>query len=166
MGSTLGVRRFRSGDTDAVWSVHERALRASPLTFVEDAAADADLRDVQSAYLDAGGEFLVGECETSAPEPTESTLVGIGGYLPVDERTIQIRRMRVHPDHQRRGFATELLAELEARATAEGFAVAVLETIETLRAARAFYDEAGYQVIETWEDPATGLERYRYRKRL
>jgi ribosomal protein S18 acetylase RimI-like enzyme len=173
MGCSFDVRRYRSADADDVWDVHEAAFRASPLPFDEAAAVDEDLFAIDEHYLDRGGEFLVGELgadDDSADDGGGSQIgrgiVAVGGFLPVDEGTIEIKRMRVHPEFQRRGYAGAVLDELEARARAAGFETAELETIELLRAARAFYESTGYEVIESWEDDATGVERYRYRKRL
>lgn len=170
MAPALALRRYRPADADAVWAVHEAALRASPLAFVEEAAVDDDVTDVEGHYLDAGGEFLVGEVDEPAGVGGESGggagVVAIGGYLPLDDRTVEIRRMRVHPDHQRRGYANGLLAELEDRARAAGYEVAELETIEPLAAARALYEGAGYEPVAETVRPETGDARYTYRKRL
>jgi len=91
--------------------VHERALRASPLEFVEEAAVDGDITAVQAHYPEQGGEFLVGE--------SDSRIVAVGGYLPQDEQTAELRRLRVDPGFQRHGFGQQLLDELEARARGE-----------------------------------------------
>lgn len=171
MPGELALRRYRPANADAVWAVHEAALRASPLPFVEDAAVDEDLTAVEGHYLDAGGEFLVGEVAAGPdaadpPARGDARVVAIGGFLPVDDRTIEIRRMRVHPDAQRRGYGREVLAELEARARAAGHETAQLETIEPLRAARALYEAAGYEVVAETVQPETGDARYTYRRNL
>lgn len=167
MDQPLDVRRYRSADADAVWNVHEAAFRASPLTFVEEAAVDEDLFAIEEHYLEDGGEFLVGEVdEDGGDAEIERGIVAIGGFLPVDEATIEIKRMRVHPEFQRRGYADAVLDELESRAREAGFEFAVLETIEPLRAARAFYESVDYGVVERFEQPDTDVERFRYRKRL
>jgi len=160
------VRAYRPADEQAVWDVHEAALRSSPLAFVEEAAVDEDITDVESHYLESGGEFLVGE--RTDGHDADRAVVAIGGYLPSEDVTsaVEIKRMRVHPEHQRNGYARRILAELERRASDDGFETAVLETIEPLEAAQAFYENEGYSVVETTEDDATGVERYRYRKDL
>lgn len=203
MPRTLSVRRYRPADADAVWTVHEAALRASPLPFVEEAAVDEDVTGVETHYLDAGGEFLVGEVgrdDGADGEPdrddgegcsddgegcsddserdsddgerdsddgdSDDVIVAIGGYRPLDDSTVEIRRMRVHPDHQRQGYARRLLSALETRARAAGFETAELETVGSLRAAQALYEDAGYQVVSEAVRPETGDARYTYRRRL
>lgn len=147
-GEALTVRRYRPADVAAVWAVHERALRASGLEFVEDAPVDADLTAIRARYLDRDGEFLVGLAD--------DRIVAIGGFRPRDDETVEIRRMRVHPDHQRRGFGRRLLTALEGRARDRGFRSAVLETNERLHAAMAFYEARGDDEAGRETHPATG----------
>ena len=54
-----------------MWDLHERALRDVGAYDEEYAHLDADLRNVESEYLDAGGEFLVGEVERSEASDRE-----------------------------------------------------------------------------------------------
>ncbi|GAB3680902.1 GNAT family N-acetyltransferase [Salinarchaeum chitinilyticum] len=166
MSTALDVRRFRPADADAVWEVHEAALRASPLAFVEEAAVDDDILAIESHYIDAGGEFIVGEMARDPDELTDPEIVAIGGFRPIDEDRVEIKRMRVHPEYQRRGFARCILEQLETRALEKGYDVAELETIEPLRAARALYEETGYEIVEEWTKEATGVETFRYRTEL
>lgn len=167
MGDTLAVRRYEPSDADAVWDVHEAAFRASPLTFVEEAAVDEDLLAIEEHYLDRGGEFLVGEVgEDADGSEIERGIVAVGAFRPLDQETVEIKRMRVHPAFQRRGYAREILDELESRAREAGFETAELETIEPLRAARAFYESAGYEVVGRFERSDSDIERFRFRKPL
>ncbi|NHN46858.1 GNAT family N-acetyltransferase [Halostella sp. JP-L12] len=157
--STLRVREYEPADAEAVWAVHERALRASPIPCVEDAPADDDLRAIAEHYLEpADAAFLVGT--------VDGEVVATGGYRGTDDETVEIRRMRVDPDHRRNGHARRLLDRLEARAAAEGFERAVLETHEDLTAARALYEDAGYAAVGSWPHPAGDTSLYRYAKRL
>lgn len=167
MAPTLSIRRYEPDDADAVWDVHEAAFRASPLTFVEDAAVDEDLLVIEEHYLECGGEFLVGEVDEGAGgSEIDREIAAVGGFLPIDEERIEIKRMRVHPEFQRRGYAGEVLDALESRAREAGFETAELETIEPLRAARAFYESAGYEVVERFDQSAPDVERFRYCKPL
>lgn len=72
MSNRLTIRQYDPSDADRVWVVHERALRASPLGFVEDAPVDEDLTEISERYLADGGEFLVGLVERE--------IVSIGGF--------------------------------------------------------------------------------------
>lgn len=157
MADGLHLRRYRPDDRDAVWAVHERAFRASALPFVEEAPIDRDLRHVESAYLESGGEFLVGEID--------GEMVAVGGFVPLGDGTVEIKRMRVDPDHQRNGYGAAVLAALEDAARREGYERAVLETHELLAAAQALYKSRGYRETGR-ESGRDGYDRVRYEKRL
>lgn len=158
MGRSFTVRRYRAADAAAVWRVHERALEASPIPFLEGAPGDEPLRDVSRHYLEDGGEFLVGVLGDE--------LVAMGGYQPADDRTVEIRHVRVHPDHQRRGYGRRVLAELEARAAEAAYERAVLVTNERLTAARRFYENRGYEATGREQNEETGHAFVHYRKTL
>jgi endonuclease-3 len=154
--SGFAIRRYAPDDAGAVWRVHERALRASGIEFVEDAPGDADLRRVEESYRE--GAFLVGTADGDA--------VATGGFRPRpdDPRTAEIRRMRVDPDHRRRGVAAAMLAALERRAHERGFERAWLETNADLTAARGLYESMGYRRTgeRTVDDPDGSIRLLHY----
>lgn len=172
MADELSIRRYEPGDAAAVWTIHEESLRASPIDFLENVPGDEDLRAISDEYLDSGGEFLVGT--------VDGEVVAIGGYQPMDDgeftpedgepapekRTVELRRMRVHPDHQRNGYGRTLLNRLETLAAERGFDRVVLETNENLTAARTLYETRGYEQFERETHPETGEQIVRYRKEL
>lgn len=138
--------------------MHERAIRAAPIEFIDGAPGDRPLTRIPEYYLDAGGEFLVGL--------VDDTIVAIGGFLHEDGRTCRLRHLRVDPAHQRQGYATQLLTELETRARSRGIEEAMLQTNERLVAARQLYEENGYE--ETAREMHSDTEHVfvQYRKRL
>lgn len=162
----LYVRQYEPGDADAVWDLHERALRDVGAYDEAYAHLDADLRAVREAYFDAGGTFLVGE--------RDGDLVAMGGVQPSvavavhesDPATGVVRRMRVDPAHQRQGYGATILRELEARARDRGFERLVLDTRPDQTAAIALYESFGYE--ETGREPveATDDTIVYYRKEL
>lgn len=116
---TFAIRRYVADDRPAVRSLHDVALHAV------DAHGgrgpwDDDLDHIPAVYLAPGGEVLVG-C-------WDGQLVAMGGLQRVDDSTAQIKRMRVHPEFWRRGFARLLLAELEMRARRLGVTTVRLDT--------------------------------------
>lgn len=158
MSDQLVIRRYEPSDADRVWEVHERALRASPLEFVEDAPADDDITAIAAEYIDNEGDFLVGLLD--------GEIVAMGGYDPEDEETAEVLRMRVHPEYQGEGYGGRLLLEIEDRIQSNGFTHAVLYTNEKLRAARGLYEKHGYEETARETIEATGDEFVHYRKRL
>jgi GNAT superfamily N-acetyltransferase len=133
--ATFDIRRYHPNDADRVRRVHEAAFQAAPIEFIEDAPDEGDLRNLASIYLDGAGDFLVGEL---------SEIVAAGGFKPVDEETVELKRIRVRPNHQRNGYGRALLETIETRAHKQGYTAAVLETHVALHAAIRFYEANGY----------------------
>lgn len=158
----IAIRQFELGDPVA--EIHERALRdaggyVDPDELPEGIDPDADLRDVESHYLDAGGVFLVAERrdETGGSH----TVVGTGALAPVNDDVAEVTRMRVLPSYQGQGIGRRLLHELESRGRARGFTEFVLDTAPHLEAAQALYESEGYEQAGYVETPWTDLIIYR-----
>jgi ribosomal protein S18 acetylase RimI-like enzyme len=180
---SLRLRRYDPRDADAVWTLHEWAMRDAG-TDPSDIPGTGDLRDVPGSYLDAGGDFLVGvvdgtdERAASAHEdrpPTtfDGVVVAMGGVLPneaghADERTVpgaaELHRMRVAPTHQRRGYGRRLLAKLEERAAALGRDPVLATTAKRQSGAVALYRGAGYEAVG--ESREAGYDLVHFEKRL
>ncbi len=132
----LELRSFQSDDLAAVWQLHDAALEAAGVHGGSGPWED-DLRDIGATYLESGGEFLVGLVGVE--------LIAMGGLLRRSPAAAEIKRMRVHPDFQRRGFGRLVLEELEARARVLGCREICLDTTEEQTAARRLYESAGYR---------------------
>jgi ribosomal protein S18 acetylase RimI-like enzyme len=159
----LALRDYDPRDADAVWALHEWALRDAGTDPAAVPGAD-DLRDVEATYLDSGGAFLVGigdpaECDDRVPRTFDGPLVAMGGFLPTeagyddersvaDDATAELHRMRVAPTHQRRGYGERLLCALERRAADAGFERLLATTAARQRAAVGFYPDHGYREVD------------------
>lgn len=132
----LQLRSFQDCDSEAVRALHDEALEEAGVRGGH-GPWEADLDDVRVAYLEPGGDFVVGH--------ERGELVAMGGLMARSGRECEIRRMRVRPDRQRRGFGRQVLEALEQRARALGFERVVLDTTEEQAAARRFYECAGYR---------------------
>lgn len=154
---TLSIRRYDPADADRLWTIHEQALRESGIEFVED-KAEEDFTKIPERYLETEGEFLVG---VLADE-----VVAMGGYQPRSETCAEIRRMRVHPEYQGRGYGKRMLNELEAHAIERGFKELVLYTNSKLVAARELYTTHGYVVTRRETDDDVGETFIHYRKEV
>lgn len=204
MSGDLRIRRYESGDADAVWELHERAMRDAG-TDPADLPGTDDLRRVREAYVETGGDFLVGVRPADPPgdaggdpldgdgtDPTDDrgedspdgdgtdplrvadgTLVAMGGFLPTEaghaeERSVagaaELHRMRVAPDHQRRGYGRRILHALERRAGAAGYDLLLATTARRQRSAVQFYPDEGY--VETGRSTHGEYELVHFEKRL
>jgi len=146
------IRRVRPADRAQVWSLH-RAATSGAEVFDHDEYF-SDLKDLEASYLNLGGEFLVGV--------TDTRIVAMGGLLPRGGGVAEILRMRVHPAHQRSGFATVVLETLEGRARELGCRKLVLQTTLVQVAARRFYESQGF--VETGIGSEDGYEVVGYAK--
>ncbi|MFC6961748.1 GNAT family N-acetyltransferase [Halocatena marina] len=120
------------------------------------AELDADLRAIRETYIEPGGAFFVGELD--------GEIVAMGAFKPVDSRTAEIKRMRVDPDHQRRGYGQRILDTLEATATEREFTTFVLDTTARQTGARRLYEKNGYR--ETRRKTVGEYEMLFYRKSI
>lgn len=100
---------------------------------------EEDLKDIEENYL-KNGEFLVGE--------VEEAIVAMGAFRKVTAEVAEIKRMRVHPDFQRRGFAQMILDRLESDAKKAGFKIMSLDTTAKQTAGIELYKKNGYQEIK------------------
>lgn len=117
---------------------------------------DDDLRDIQNVYLHNNGEFLVGECE--------GCLIAMGAFRKSENGLAEIKRMRVHPDFQGRGYGRLILEKLEAAAKALGYTGFHLETSELQIAAQKLYRKNGF--IETGRTVIDGFNCILFEKRF
>jgi GNAT superfamily N-acetyltransferase len=153
--SVLELRRFDDADSEAVRELHDMAL-ADAGAHLGAGPWDDDLRAIPSFYLQDGGEFLVGWLD--------GRLVAMGALRHVTAAAAEIKRMRVHPRFQRRGYGRTVLARLEDRARALGYSKLRLDTTVAQTAAQALYAREGYS--EVGRGQLGGVEVIYYEKRL
>lgn len=78
------------------------------------------------------------------------TAIACGAMKPLDDRTVEMKRMYVRQDYRRRGMAARVLSELEEWAAELGYRQAVLETGIRQPEAIALYRREGYARIENY----------------
>jgi ribosomal protein S18 acetylase RimI-like enzyme len=132
------VRRARPAEADRLLDLHRRALREAG-TDPDDVPGARDVLWLEEAYLDTGGEFLVGE--------VDEQVVAMGGIV-VDDTVGEVFRFAVDPDHQRRGYGSAVLGGLEAAARERGVSRVTLTTASRQEAAVSFYRTRGYAETE------------------
>ena len=83
--------------------------------------------------------------------------VACGCFKPYTPTTVEIKRMFVEKEYRGHGISKTILDELENWARELGFRSAILETSIHFKAARSLYANAGYGIIENYDQYA-GLE--------
>lgn len=184
MAKTVHFRRYAESDRNAVVTLNGWALRDAGVD-PEDIPGNEDLHDVETAYFEAGGAFIVGivaAAEVDGPKlsperrrhlsTADGVVVAMGGFLPSeagyeDERTVpggaELHRMRVAPFRQGAGDGRQLLVELEDRARAEGFDPLLATTSRRQQRALTFYSDAGYEQVGTSSHGAFDLVHFEKR---
>ena len=142
------VRRFEAGDTSQVWALNSLpnvGFTADPSLPLELSLPDEppanfhDLADVEAAFIQVGGDFLVVEMGGS--------VVGMGGFRRTGARRAEVLRVRVHPATRRRGIGRKLLEALETRALELGVRELQLDTATNQPEAVAFYRGIGFEEV-------------------
>jgi ribosomal protein S18 acetylase RimI-like enzyme len=151
----LTLRRYTPADRDAVVYLHVYAIQQTG-AYLGRGPWDDDIYDVEAAYLNNQGEFLIGEWD--------GVFVAMGALHRTGPERAEIKRMRVHPDFQGRGIGQILLTELEARARALGYKTLHLDTSVLQVPAQKLYQKNGYR--EVGRDRYQDLEVILYEKPL
>ena len=130
----LEIRRYQDADNPAVLELHRRALEATGAYFP--GKWNDDLADIQNHYLNDGGEFLVGTLD--------GKIVCMGAFRRKSGTLAEIKRMRVLPEYQRRGFGQAILNQLEEKASQLGYTELCLDTTTLQIAAQKMYGKNGF----------------------
>ena len=83
--------------------------------------------------------------------------IGCGAFKKYDEKTVEIKRMFVHPDFRGQRIGKLVLTELETWAGELGFAECILETGWKQAEAVRLYQRSGYEIIPNYDQYA-GVE--------
>jgi len=135
----LHIRQYTSSDKDAVFQLHVRALENEDARMYR-GEWEKDFDDIEGVYIKNRGEFLVGEID--------GKIVAIGGLRQFSEDTGELRRMRIDPAFQRKGYGQVMLDALEKKAKELGYRFIHLNTSEKQIAAQKFYQKNGYKEIK------------------
>ena len=138
MVASLEIRRYEPGDGEAVWRLHNEAL-AGVGAHLGNGPWDDDLHEIWAVYLEAGGEFLVGVLD--------GRVVAMGALRRVSTTEAEVKRMRVEPGLQGRGYGQVLLDVLHRRAVELGYSTLSLDTTLHQKAARRLYEANGYREV-------------------
>ncbi len=135
MVNDLMIRRYQPSDRKIIKQIHYAALAAVDALLPGGPWNDDDLDDIPSFYFN-GGDFFVGLVADS--------IVCLGGLKRVNDRTAEIKRMRVHPEHQHQGYGQTMLKKIEKRAKELGYTKLCLDTTTRQTSAQEMYRKNGY----------------------
>ena len=128
------IRRYVKADNKSVKKLHKNALQVIDAWI--DGKWDEDLDDIENIYL-KDGEFLIGLLDNK--------IIAMGAIKRVSDDICELKRMRVYPDHQGKGYGSIILKELEIRAKELNFKTIQLDTTVKQPAAIHLYEKNNYQ---------------------
>jgi GNAT superfamily N-acetyltransferase len=80
----------------------------------------------------------------------DDTPVGCACFKQIDDDSVEIKRMFVHPTERGQGIASAILSQLELWAWENGFSYTLLETGDKQHEAIALYQKLGYVIIPNY----------------
>jgi putative acetyltransferase len=101
-------------------------------------STDADLNDIEGAYLNSGGMFEI-------IERSDGQVVGSVGIYPMEDGLCELRKMYLAADVRGRGLGKLLLERALSHARKAGFRAVMLETASVLKEAVRLYTSYGFQ---------------------
>jgi putative acetyltransferase len=132
----LAIRPVESRDVAAVVVLVTSILAEFGLTFGQGSATDDELRELPASYASRGGAFWVAELD--------GALVGTCGVVPVAPHTFELRKMYLSRASRGLGAGSRLLEVAIACVRARGGRRIVLDTVEQMTRAIAFYEAHGF----------------------
>lgn len=152
----LVIRQYELSDKKAVFKLHVRALKNED-AYLYAGKWEDDFENIEGIYLNNRGEFLVGLINNK--------IVAMGGLRKKTEDIVELRRMRVDPAFQRKGFGQMILDVLEKRAKELGYKTVELDTSIKQVPAQKFYERNGYKLVRI-EKEGWVVEALFYQKQI
>lgn len=149
------LRRYTPADQEIVEHLHVFVIQQTG-AYLGHGPWDDDIYTIEEVYLKNQGEFLIGECD--------GLVVAMGALRRTSPERAEIKRMRVLPEYQGRGYGQLILEALEARARALGYQMLHLDTSILQIPAQKLYEKNGFREVgrKTYQQ----LEVILYEKQL
>jgi len=159
--SDLIIIRYKSSDKEDIKNLYKLSSIHSEIGY-RSGPWEADFDDIEGHFFN-GGEFLVGLINDE--------IIAIGGYRKISNEVGQIRRMRVHPNYRRKGYAQQIIQKLEEVARQNKISELQLKTSTQQKMAQQFYEKNGYTKMKKdkeyyTEGGGNSFEVVWYRKEL
>lgn len=152
----LHFRRYEPQDYEAVKELHYAGLRQMGVIRTYDPNYDYDFDNIEHTYINNKGDFLVGL--------EGKYIVVIGAIRKVTKQKVEIKRIRVREEYQRKGYGEAILLRLIERAKELGYKELCLDTLVNNIPAQKLFEKHGF--IETKRSKAGPYDLKYYEKIL
>ena len=133
----ISVRPATNADCEKVQNLVFGVLREFGLE-PETGGTDADLSDIETYYIKSGGLFEI-------LEDANGNLLGTIGLFPLNDETVELRKMYFDKELRGRGFGKKTLERMIEKARELKFKTIYLETASILKAAVGLYEKYGFK---------------------
>lgn len=137
MENYINFRSATNDDTENIKNLIFGVLAEHGLT-PDTGGIDADLDDIEANYIERGGIFEILENENGE-------MLGTVGLFPLDDETIELRKMYFDKTIRGRGIGKQTLDRMIETARRLGYKKIHLETASVLKAAIELYKKYGFQ---------------------
>ena len=144
------IRSATNADCERVVDLVSAVLAEFHLPFDPD-SKDADLKDIEGSYFQAGGVFEL-------IEDAHGKLLGTYGLFPLNDSTCELRKMYFLPEIRGLGLGKQVLERAVEHAQRLGFRAIMLETISVLQRAIHLYTRFGF-VPTTMDHPNARVDQ-------
>ncbi len=135
--SEIFVRSATNADSENIKNLVFGVLNEFGLTPEPD-GTDADLNDIETNYFQSGGLFEI-------LEDADGKLLGTVGLFPLDDETVELRKMYFDKSLRGRGFGKKTLERMIEKSREMKFKRIYLETANVLKQAVGLYEKYGFE---------------------
>jgi ribosomal protein S18 acetylase RimI-like enzyme len=145
----LKIRRYQPDDNQTVKELHYAGITQMVELIPEEERLipppndehfiDSDLDDIEGAYINSRGDFLVGL--------EDGEMVVIGAIRQATDTCGELKRLRVRRDRQRHGYGEAMMLRLIERAKELGYQELFLDTLESNLPAQRLFEELGFNEL-------------------
>lgn len=133
---TIDIRLVTAADVPDVLALVSDVLAEFGLEFGKGSPTDEELRALPASYTSRGAAFWVAR--------DGNTLLGTCGVVPLEPRVYELRKMYLRPAARGTGLGRRLLEVATEWTRSAGADTLVLDTVESMARAIAFYEAHGF----------------------
>ena len=131
------IRQFKTHDTKEVYELHIKSMRA--VGAFREGPWDEDFKDIETVYIKTGGDFYVGEYD--------GKIVAMVALKKETDDRAELKRLRVDPEFQGKGFGQRMLERIFSRAEELGFKKLELDVMPIQVPAIHLYEKNGFKKV-------------------
>jgi GNAT superfamily N-acetyltransferase len=131
------IRPVEARDVTAAVELVRATLAEFGMVFGVGSETDEQVRGLPASYTAPGGGFWVAVDEAGA-------LIGTAGVFPLEPGVFELRKMYLHRAARGRGVGAQLFSACLAFCRERGARALVLDTVNDMTSAIAFYERRGF----------------------